>query len=51
MVIDNYIDDSVLVQLSKRAPGVTADIYDGQISKQLRQDVEKLLYSFKKSQK
>ena len=41
VVIDNYIDDSVLVQLSKRKPGVTVDIYDGQISRQLRQDVEK----------
>ena len=41
VVIDNYIDDSVLVQLSKRNPGVPVDIYDGQISKQLRQDVEK----------
>ena len=41
VVIDNYIDDSVLVQLSKRKPGVTVDIYDGQISKQLKQDVEK----------
>ena len=41
VVIDNYIDDSVLVQLSKRQTGVTVDIYDGQISKQLRQDVEK----------
>ena len=41
VVIDNYIDDSVLVQLSKRQPGVTVDIYDGQISRQLRQDVEK----------
>ena len=41
VVIDNYIEDSVLVQLSKRNPGVTVDIYDGQISKQLRQDVEK----------
>lgn len=41
VVIDNYIDDTVLVQLSKRASGVTVDIYDGQISKQLRQDVEK----------
>ncbi len=40
-VIDNYIDDSVLVQLSKRNPGVAVDIYDGQISRQLRQDVEK----------
>lgn len=41
VVIDNYIDDSVLWQLSKRQTGVTVDIYDGQISKQLRQDVEK----------
>ena len=41
VVIDNYIDDSVLVLLSKRQPGVTVDIYDGQISRQLRQDVEK----------
>lgn len=41
VVIDNYIDDSVLVQLSKRNPGVTVDIYDGKISNQLRQDVEK----------
>lgn len=41
VVIDNYVDDSVLVQLSKRQPGVTVDIYDGQISRQLRQDVEK----------
>lgn len=39
VVIDSYIDDSVLVQLSKRKPGVTADIYDGRISQQLRQDV------------
>ena len=39
-LIDNYIDDSALVQLSKRRPGVTVDIYDGQISTQLRQDVE-----------
>lgn len=38
-VIDSYIDDSVLIQLSKRAPGVSVDIYDGKISEQLRQDV------------
>lgn len=41
VVIDSYIDDSVLVQLSKRNPGVTVDIYDGRISDQLRQDVER----------
>lgn len=39
VIIDNYIDDTVLLQLSKRKAGVTVDIYDGQISKQLRQDV------------
>lgn len=41
VVIDNYVDDTVLVQLSKRKPGVTVDIYDGNISRQLRQDVER----------
>ena len=39
IVIDSYVDDSVLVQLSKRNTGVTVDIYDGKISQQLRQDV------------
>jgi hypothetical protein len=41
VVIDSYVDDSVLVQLSKRNSGVTVDIYDGRISDQLRQDVER----------
>lgn len=41
VVIDSYVDDSVLVQLSKRNQGVTVDIYDGRISDQLRQDVER----------
>lgn len=40
VVIDNYIDDSVLVQLSKRKPSVTVDIYCGKISRQLSQDVQ-----------
>ena len=56
-IIDNYIDDSVLVQLSKRKPGVTVDIYDGKISPQLRQDVTRhntqypgvTLYSYDKA--
>lgn len=39
VVIDSYVDESVLVQLAKRTPGVTVDIYDGKISQQLRQDV------------
>lgn len=41
VVIDSYVDDSVLVQLSKRKTGVTVDIYDGRISDQLRQDVKR----------
>lgn len=41
VVIDSYVDDSVLVQLSKRKPGVKVEIYDGKISRQLRQDVER----------
>lgn len=40
-LIDNYIDESVLVQLSKRRANVRVDIYDGQISRQLRQDVDR----------
>ncbi|MDE6535795.1 MAG: hypothetical protein K2K82_07300 [Muribaculaceae bacterium] len=40
VVIDNYIDDSVLVQLSKRASGVKVDIYSDRITKQLYQDVD-----------
>ena len=57
VVIDSYIDDSVLVQLSKRKPGVKVDIYDGKISQQLRQDVARhnaqypgvTLHSYKKA--
>ena len=39
VIIDNYIDDTVLVQLAKRNTGVSVDIYNGQISRQLHQDV------------
>ena len=57
VVIDSYVDDSVLVQLSKRRPGVKVDIYDGKISQQLRQDVARhnaqypgvTLHSYKKA--
>jgi hypothetical protein len=57
VVIDSYVDDSVLVQLSKRKPGVKVDIYDGKISRQLRQDVARhnaqypgvTLHSYKKA--
>lgn len=40
-LIDNYIDDSVLVQLSKRCPGVPVELYSGKASHQLKQDVER----------
>lgn len=40
-LIDNYVDDSVLVLLEKRKKGVSACIYTKNISKQLRQDIDK----------
>jgi len=41
ILIDNYIDESVLVLLSKRQPKVSAQIYTKQISNQLQLDVNK----------
>ena len=41
VLIDNYIDDTVLTMMSKRAPGVEATIYTGNISKQLQLDIDK----------
>ena len=41
ILIDNYIDETVLIQLSKRNPNVTATIYTGKISQQLVLDLEK----------
>lgn len=41
VLIDNYIDDSVLSQLDKRNSQVTATIYTHTISKTLRQDIER----------
>jgi hypothetical protein len=41
LLIDNYVDDSTLVQLDKRAEGVTARILTHKISKALAQDVAK----------
>lgn len=40
-LIDNYIDDSVLSLLDKRAANVEATIYTQRISKQLRLDIER----------
>jgi len=41
ILIDNYIDESVLVLLLKRQKGVTATIYTKSISKQLEFDIKK----------
>ena len=41
VLIDNYIDESVLLMLSKRNQGVTAKIYTSQITQQLRLDLQK----------
>lgn len=41
ILIDNYIDDTVLLLLTKRNPKVTATIYTTQISKQFALDIQK----------
>jgi hypothetical protein len=41
VLIDNYVDDSVLTLLSKRRKNVSARIYCKRITKQLRLDLEK----------
>ena len=41
VLIDNYIDDTVLTILSKREAGVEAVVYTGKISKQLQLDIDK----------
>jgi len=41
VLIDNYIDESVLVLLSKRQKDVTATLYTKSISKQLELDIKK----------
>jgi hypothetical protein len=40
-LIDNYIDESVLMLLSKRNSGVTATIYTASVSKQFKLDLKK----------
>jgi hypothetical protein len=39
ILIDNYIDDTVLTLFTKRIPGVTVTIYTAQLSKQLSLDL------------
>ena len=41
LLIDNYVDESVLLMLSKRNAGVKADIYTQAVSRQLQLDVQK----------
>ena len=41
VLIDNYVDESVLLMLSKRAPGVSAEIQTGRLSSQFQLDVIK----------
>lgn len=41
MLIDNYVDDTVLTMLDKRADGVSATIYTQHISPQLQLDIDR----------
>ena len=41
IVVDNYIDDSVFLQLDKRASGVSATIFTPSVSRTLRQDLDR----------
>lgn len=41
ILIDNYIDETVLIQLSKRNKNVSTSIFTGNISQQLKLDLEK----------
>lgn len=41
VLVDNYVDDTVLLMLDKRKSGVSATIYTQSISKQLTLDLQK----------
>ena len=41
LLVDNYVDESVLLMLSKRNAGVKADIYTQAVSRQLQLDLQK----------
>ena len=41
VLIDNYVDESTLVMLSKRSAGVSAEIRTGRLTKDLQLDVQK----------
>lgn len=41
VLIDNYVDESVLLLMAKRKAGVSAGIFTGTITKQLEADIQK----------
>ena len=41
VLIDNYVDDTVLAMLDKRTAGVTATIYTQHVSQQLQLDIDR----------
>ena len=57
ILIDNYVDESVLLMFGKRNDGVKADIYTQTVSRELRLDLEKhnrqyppiAIYEYKRS--
>jgi hypothetical protein len=48
ILIDNYVDDSVLVLLTKRQPNVEVTIYTANISKQLELDLKRFNAQYSK---
>jgi len=46
VLVDNYVDESVLLMLAKRAPSVTATIYTKKISSQFALDIQKHNYQY-----
>lgn len=46
VLIDNYVDENVLLMLSKRQPGVTATIYTQRITPQFRLDLDRHNYQY-----
>ncbi|MBU0713664.1 ORF6N domain-containing protein [bacterium] len=48
IILDNYIDESVLALLTKRKKGVTIKIYTKNISRQLSQDIDKFSQQYGK---
>lgn len=48
ILIDNYVDESVLMLFSKRNHGVQATIYTYKINQQLKFDIEKYNYQYPK---